>query len=61
MQYLARAMVWLTLVVALAACPRSTRKTLVPDVPQNGADTDAITPTSPDPSAYCHRSATSPA
>ena len=37
MQYLARAMVWLTLVVALAACPRSTRKTLVPDVPQNGA------------------------
>ncbi len=32
-----RTLAWLTLVVALAACPRGTRKTLVPDVPQNGA------------------------
>ncbi len=34
--FLVRAMALLTLVVALAACPRGTRKTLVPDVPQNG-------------------------
>ncbi|CAN5795909.1 hypothetical protein BH11MYX3_BH11MYX3_06030 [soil metagenome] len=32
-----RTLAWLTLVVALAACPRGTRKKLVPDVPQNGA------------------------
>lgn len=31
-----RALALLTLVVALVACPRGTRKTLVPDVPQNG-------------------------
>ena len=34
--FLVRAVALLTLVVALAACPRGTRKTLVPDVPQNG-------------------------
>ncbi len=34
---LLRTLAWLTLVVALVACPRGTRKTLVPDVPQNGA------------------------
>jgi branched-chain amino acid transport system substrate-binding protein len=34
--FLVRAMALLTLVVALAACPRGTRKTLVPDVPQTG-------------------------
>ncbi len=31
-----RALALLTLVVALVACPRGTRKTLVPDLPQNG-------------------------
>ena len=35
--YLMRALTCLLLVVGLVACPRSTRKTLVPDVPQNGA------------------------
>jgi len=34
--FLLRALTLLTLVVALVACPRGTRKTLVPDVPQNG-------------------------
>ena len=36
MPFLLRALTLLTLVVALVACPRGTRKTLVPDVPQNG-------------------------
>ena len=36
-QNLVRTVAWLTLVVALVACPARTRKTLVPDVPQNGA------------------------
>lgn len=36
MPFLLRALTLLTLVVALVACPRQTRKTLVPDVPQNG-------------------------
>ncbi len=35
--YLMRALTCLLLVLGLVACPRSTRKTLVPDVPQNGA------------------------
>ncbi|MDB4964157.1 MAG: Extracellular ligand-binding receptor [Myxococcales bacterium] len=37
MPFLCRALTLLTLLVALAACPRGTRKTLVPDVPQNGS------------------------
>ncbi len=36
MPFLLRALTLLTLVVALVACPRGTRKTLIPDVPQNG-------------------------
>ena len=36
MTFFLRALTLLTLMVALVACPRQTRKTLVPDVPQNG-------------------------